>query len=302
MTTQSTQRPQGACAAHTGQGNLGGVQKDTFSFLDDGPDLGGLSQVDLERPNVARMYDYGLGGAHNFAVDRRQVDLMHRINPEGPLCPRANRDFLRRAVQFCAGQGIDQFLDLGSGLPTVGNVHEVAQEINPDARVVYVDNEAIAVEHTRRILADNDLATIVHADLRQPDTILAEEETLRLLDFSRPVALLIVAALHYVDTNPGIVLNRYRDALAPGSYFVGSHLTGDDRPDIMRAIQEKVFSESSTPLTVRTREEVTALFDGFELVEPGVVYTSDWRPGPEDYQPRIAGEVTMTWAGVGRKP
>ncbi|MDR7303802.1 SAM-dependent methyltransferase [Haloactinomyces albus] len=262
-----------------------------------------VSDIDLTQPNPARMYDYGLGGDHNFEVDRRQIRLMHELNPDGPLVPRENRAFLHRAVCYALGRGIDQFLDLGSGIPTVGNVHEIAQRHNPAARVVYVDNEQMTVAHTRHLLRNNTRAAVVQADLRDPEAVLTAPETAALLDFDRPVAVIMVAALHYVSPGDDIttLMQRYRAALTSGSVVAISHMTADDRPELMHRLQTEVFADSSSPLTVRTHADVTALFTGFDLISPGVVYTSQWRPDPAS-EPDSQPERALTWCGVAIKP
>lgn len=230
--------------------------------------------VDVDRANVARMYDYWLGGAHNFEVDRAQADRIEASNHTARHAARSNRDFLRRAVHHCLALGIDQFLDLGSGVPTVGNVHEVA----PRARVAYVDHEAVAVAHSRQILATVDRATITHADLADAGTVLAAPGVAGLLDFSRPVAVLAIAVLHYVPGDLTALLAPYRDRLVPGSALAISHVT-DEQPDPdlsarIRAAAEE-FRYSANPVTLRSRAELTEAFGG-PLVEPGLVDVTDW--------------------------
>lgn len=259
-------------------------------------------EVDLDRPSAARMYDYTLGGSHNFAADRQLAEQIRQFVPEGPEIARANRAFLRRAVRFLIGEGVCQFLDLGSGIPTVGNVHEVAQQTDPEARVVYVDNDPVAVAHTRSILAGDERAAVVHADLLRPDDVLAAPEVRGLLDLTQPVGLLTVSVLHFVSDDAGLggVLARYRDAVVPGSYLAlshGTHETDPEREERAKAL----YARSANPLTVRTREEITALFDGFDLVEPGVVWLPQWRPdSPGDVDGRP--ERFLALAGAGRKP
>ncbi|GAA2779485.1 SAM-dependent methyltransferase [Saccharopolyspora taberi] len=251
-------------------------------------------------PNPARIYDYGLGGHHNFQADREQFEKLLEVDPDARLVVSSNRAFLRRAVQYCLRQGITQFLDLGSGIPTVGNVHEAAHQLNPSARVVYVDNEPVAVAHTRRLLRENPNAAIVQADLRDPEAIFEAPETRRLLDLSQPVALMMVAVLHWVpDAGVAELLERYRSRLAPGSFLAISHLTSEHLPEQMHDVEE-VFAETSEPVTYRPRSQADALFEGFELVPPGVVYTSEWRSEPHEvvHPP----ERTKIWAAVGRKP
>jgi hypothetical protein len=259
--------------------------------------------VNVDIPSAARIYDYALGGAHNFAADRAAADALFRALPEAPLVARSNRAFLQRAVRYLCEQGITQFLDLGSGIPTVGNVHEIAQHLNPETRVVYVDNEPIAVEHTIELLADLPYAEIVQADMRDPDAVLKDPMTRRMIDFDRPVAVMMVAVLHYVSADDDVaqIVGRYRDALPPGSFVVVSHTTEDPRPEVAAAIKA-VFDATATPVTHRSREEVAALFEGLELVEPGVVWTPQWRPA-DDAEPLYANpEWSATFAAVGRVP
>ncbi len=255
--------------------------------------------VDVSQPNPARMYDYALGGAHNFAVDRDAFDRLAEIDPDAPLVGRTNRAFLRRAVRYCLGRGVRQFLDLGSGIPTEGNVHEIAQTAAPDARVVYVDNEPVAVSHTRQILRGNDLADIVPADMRDVREVLAAPETRRQLDLDQPVALMMVAVLHYVSDqdDPAAVIAAYREHLPPGSVLVLSHTTSDQANPELVAELERLFSDSPNPVTHRTEAEVRALLAGTQLVDPGLVWTPLWRPdGREllDDEPHRSG----TYAAV----
>ncbi|BCJ61098.1 SAM-dependent methyltransferase [Micromonospora endophytica] len=256
--------------------------------------------IDVERPSVARMYDYYLGGSHNFAVDRAAAQTMMAAVPEAPLMAQANRAFLRRAVQYLTDVGIRQFLDIGSGIPTVGNVHEIAQRHTPDARVVYVDVDPVAVAHSREILAGTDGTTVVQEDLRHPERILAHPDVRATLDFSRPVAVLVVAVLHFVPDHdrPAELLRTLRAALAPGSHLVLSQASDDGRDDAERAEAEQVYRRTDSPLSVRSRAELTAFFDGFQLVEPGVVWVPQWRPEtPEDAED---AERAVFLGGVGR--
>ncbi len=240
--------------------------------------------IDIERPSVARMYDYYLGGSHNFAADRQAAQAMIAAVPEAPLMAQANRAFLRRAVHFLLNAGIRQFLDIGSGIPTVGNVHELAQRSAPDSRVVYVDVDPVAVAHSRAILDGNDRAVVLREDLRRPEQILEHPDLRNLLDFSQPVAVLIVAVLHFVpdSDDPAGILRTLREALAPGSYLVLSQATDDGRTTAERQDANQVYQRTDNPLIVRTRAELTTLFDGFDLVDPGVVWVPRWRPEPAD--------------------
>jgi SAM-dependent methyltransferase len=257
--------------------------------------------VDIERPSAARLYDYTLGGSHNFAVDRELFRQLTATVPDLAAQAHAGRAFLRRAVRFCVAAGIRQFLDIGSGIPTRGNVHEVAQRAAPDARVIYVDIDPVAVAHSRSILAGNDLVGVVQEDVRRPEHILGHPEVRRLLDFDQPMAVLLLAMLHLIpdEDNPAGLVAQLRDAIAPGSYLVISHGTSEGRP---QAVAEgmQTLQRSGVQLTTRNREQVQRLFAGFELVEPGVIWTSQWRPDdPADVDDHP--EQSLMFAGVGRK-
>jgi hypothetical protein len=260
--------------------------------------------IDPNVPSIARTYDYLLGGAHNFAVDRQLADNVEKIMPRSREIARLNRAFLRRAVLFLIESGIRQFLDIGSGVPTVGNVHEIAQEAAPDARVVYVDKDPVAVAHSELLLQENKRASIIQADLREPERILNHPETVRLLDFDQPVGLLMVMMLHFVpdSDDPMGIIATYRDALVPGSYLALSHVTADQRADqISEAAQEISRSRSSDQLSYRSHAEISRFFQGFELVEPGVVGCGLWRPdgpGGISNDPESNAHV---YAGIGLK-
>jgi SAM-dependent methyltransferase len=259
--------------------------------------------LDVDRPNAARMYDYALGGSHNFPADRAASEALTRVYPDAPLVGQSNRAFLRRAVRYCVEQSLSQFLDIGSGIATVGNVHEIAHRLDPASRVVYVDNDPVAAGTTRQMLAAVPNTAIVHADLRAVQEVLEAPETQQLLDFSQPLALLMVAVLHYVpieDDAIGIV-ERYKSVLAPGSLFVVSHTTWDPRPEVAAAIR-RVFDESGIVVAHRSRDEVAAFFAGLELVEPGVVWTPEWHPADDSEPLYDSPGRSATYAAVGRVP
>jgi SAM-dependent methyltransferase len=260
------------------------------------------AEIDPSVPNGARIYDYMLGGKDHFASDQAAAEAMIAANPGAPGTARANRAFLGRAVRFLAEEaGIRQFLDLGTGLPTQHNVHEVAQAVSPDARVVYVDYDPVVVVHGRALLATTGAVTVVEGDLRRPDEILAHPETRRLIDFDQPVAVLLVAILHFIpdEEDPAGIVARLRDAMAPGSHLVVSHTANESPAEVMAAAQQG-FRLAGAPLTPRTRAQIEGLFDGFELVEPGLVEVSQWRP--ETPQTATAGKSPWTIVGgVGRK-
>jgi SAM-dependent methyltransferase len=259
--------------------------------------------IDPTVANPARVYDVLLGGASNFAADR---EAAAKMLPTAGHTARVNRSFLRRAVRFLVDEGIDQFLDLGSGIPTVGNVHEIAQRHRPGSRVVYVDNEPVAVHHARQLLAGNRDATMVAADLRRPELVLDNPEVTRLLDFDRPMALLFMAVFHFVpdSDNPGVVIDRYLDQLAPGSYVGLSHYTSDtyDPEQLATAARAGATYQQGTrtPVVPRSRAEVAALLHRVTLVEPGLVPAPQWRPD-DDPQTLLAGTADI-YAAVGKLP
>jgi trans-aconitate methyltransferase len=263
------------------------------------------ADIDIERPSPARIYDYHLGGMHNFAVDRQAAEQIAAIMPELPLILRANRAFLRRAVRLLVDAGIRQFLDLGSGIPTMGNVHETAQRAAPGSRVVYVDIDPVAVAHSRAMLADNRDAAAVLADLRDVSRVLAAPEVRRLIDFTRPVGVLMVAALHFVPDrdDPAGLVARYRDAVASGSYLVVSHAAASEDEQAPAGADEATAAYSRTVMevTLRTRAQVAGLFAGFDMIGPGVVYVTQWRPEATDDVAAPAERLAQL-VGVGRKP
>ncbi|MGH3587153.1 MAG: SAM-dependent methyltransferase [Pseudonocardia sp.] len=262
-------------------------------------------EIDVTKPSAARVYDLYLGGEHNYPVDRTFVQQAVQICPFVPDMARHNRGFLRRAVQFAVGQGVRQFIDIGSGVPTVGNVHEVAHAVDPETRVVYVDNDTEAVVTAQDILRGSTVATAIPADLRNPEDILGHPDLNRLIDFDEPVALLIVAVFHFVspDDDPHRLLGAYIDRLAPGSHVALSHITVDDATPVAREqLQnlEREYGNTSNPAYLRTREEFTRLFDGLELVEPGVAYAADWQ-SPEPIDGHDPARPCF-YAAVGKKP
>jgi hypothetical protein len=259
-------------------------------------ELSKLPDVDPEVPNAARMYDYFLGGSHNFAADREAAERIKRVMPFAVAVIQANRFFLGRAVRFCAEQGVDQFLDLGSGIPTVGSVHDAARAVVPQARVAYVDNEPVTVASATALLDGDPNATITAGDMREPDAVLAAPGVRDLLDLARPVALLTVSMMQFVHDDAEAIglLERYRSRLAPGSLHVLTHVTGDHDTSELEAAEE-VYETTANPGKLRTRERVAALFGDTELVEPGLVDVTDWRP-----QEMAGAQHRGLWAGVGR--
>ncbi|WP_300609397.1 SAM-dependent methyltransferase [Trebonia sp.] len=241
------------------------------------------SEIDTTRAHPARMYDYYLGGKDNYAVDQEAAREVIRVAPEVRDMARANRAFLQRAVRFLAGEsGIRQFLDIGTGIPTAGNVHEVAGEVAPEARVVYVDNDPIVNTHANALLSGSGATGIVLADVRDPAAILNHPTTRALLDFGEPIALLLLAVLHFVtdDEKPADIVAVLRDALPPGSYLALSHVTKDFRSQAAEAAAA-VYNQATSTVTLRSHLVISSFFDGFKLVEPGLVQLPLWRPdGP----------------------
>ncbi|WP_326756301.1 SAM-dependent methyltransferase [Streptomyces hirsutus] len=258
--------------------------------------------IDITVPSVSRMYDYYLGGSHNFEVDREAARKAMEFMPGLPKIMQANRAFLRRAVRFAAGAGVTQFLDVGSGIPTFGNVHEVAQAAVPGARVVYVDHDPVAVAHSQAVLEGSEDAAVVAADLRKPREILGSHEVGRLIDLDRPVALLLVAVLHFVEDadDPYAAVAELRDALAPGSMLILTHASyeGIPLPPERAGGAVDVYKNIRNPLIMRSRDEIARFFEGYDMVEPGLVPMPKWRPdtAPEGEDPY----AFSAYAGVGR--
>ncbi|WP_438388810.1 SAM-dependent methyltransferase [Actinopolyspora saharensis] len=234
--------------------------------------------VDVEVPSAARLYDYYLGGNYNFPADRQLARRIYEVFPQMPHLARVNRAFLRRSVRYLASCGIRQFVDLGCGLPTAGPVHEVARDIEPDSRVVYVDNEPVAVAHSRLLLREVEGTAVLQADLTDPAAVLDSPVTRELLDLEQPVAVLMVAVLHFVSDrqDPAGILQGYRRRLTSGGYLVLSHVSGDTLPDVEQAAE--LYRNSQNPAYLRTRGEIAGMLSGFELVEPGLVFVPEWRP------------------------
>lgn len=248
--------------------------------------LGDVTEVDWNTPNSARMYDYFLGGNANFEVDRQAARRVLELTPESSFYLRNNRAFLWRAVRWLARDaGIDQFLDLGSGIPTLGNVHEIAQQQSPNARVAYVDDEPIAVHHARQMLDDTEhRVTMTQADIRDPEAVLNAPGVIELLNWTRPVAVLAVGILPFLPELADIqqLVARYREATSPGSYLAITHISPISWDwDQIQAQLNEVMGRTATPEQVRTREAIAAMLPGYELVEPGLVPTVQWRPDHE---------------------
>ncbi|MFI7128593.1 SAM-dependent methyltransferase [Nonomuraea sp. NPDC050153] len=261
---------------------------------------GGGMGIDVTRPSVARMYDYYLGGKDNFEIDREAVRQVEKAMPEIRELAQENRAFLRRAVRYMARRGIRQFIDIGSGLPTVGNTHEIAQQIIPDARVVYVDNDPVVLQHGRALLATDKNTTVAAADMRRPADVLGHPETVKLIDFNEPVGVLMIAMVHFLTLEErGSVMGQLRHALVSGSHLTATHVTGDGHSADAVAQIEAVYAATPTPIYFRDHKDVTGFFDGFDLVDPGVVTIDTWHPDPADPAPAA---TRWLYGGVGRKP
>jgi hypothetical protein len=260
------------------------------------------SEIDTKTPHPARMYDAYLGGKDNYAADQEAVRQVLRAAPEMRDVARANRAFLQRAVRFLVGQaGIRQILDIGTGIPTAGNVHEVAAEIAPETRVAYVDNDPIVHVHANALLTGTGTTRIVLADLREPETILTDPKVRELIDFSQPVALLLVAILHFItdDEDPAHIVAALRDALPRGSYLALSHGTADFRTEAAMTAMA-VYNRATSSVTLRSHGQIAALFDGFDLVEPGLVQAPLWRPDDKPPRPKELEKIWV-YGGVGRR-
>jgi hypothetical protein len=273
----------------------------------DEPDEFSGREIDVTKPSAARMYDLYLGGQDHFAVDVEFAERMYRLCPFLTDWATHNRGFLQRAARFCAQQGIRQFLDIGSGIPTEGNTHQVVHELVPDAHVVYVDNDLVAVNQSVGLLEQEGAAnaTVFEADLRDPDSILNHPETRRLIDFDQPLALLVVSVLPFVPPadHPHELMAQYRTRLPSGSYLVLSHVSveeaGPEAREQVAAVANS-YVETTDPITMRGREEFAGFFGSFTILEPGVVYSPDWRPD----RPVNSDDPARpcNFAAVGQKP
>lgn len=263
-----------------------------------------FGEIDTTTPHPARIYDALLGGKDNYAADREAVRNLLRAAPEVRDSARANRAFLQRVVRFLVGEaGIRQIIDIGTGIPTAGNVHEVAGPIAPGVRVAYVDNDPVVHAHANALLTGTGTTSIVLADLRDPEAILSHPKVTGLIDFTQPVAVLLVAILHFLteQEDPARIVRAFRDAVPPGSYLALSHATADLRPQAARAAAT-VYNQNhpASTVTLRGHAQITAFFDGWDLVEPGLVQVPLWRP---DGRPPGSRELTRAWVygGVGRR-
>jgi hypothetical protein len=263
----------------------------------------GPADIDTSRPHPARMYNAYLGGKDNYPADQDAVRQILRTWPEVRAIARANRAFMRRAVRYLAGEaGIRQIIDIGTGIPSAGNVHEVAAEVAPGTRVVYVDNDPIVHVHANALLTGSGTTSIILADLRDPLGILAHPALRRVVDFSEPVALLLVAILHFIadGEDPEGIVAALRDGLPSGSYLALSHGTADFHPPGLARQAAAMYESATAPLVLRSHERIAAFFDGFDLVEPGLVQAPLWRP--EGRRPRAKDIAKIgIYAGVGHR-
>ncbi len=262
------------------------------------------AEVPLDRPSPARMYDYYLGGHHNFAIDRAAAEQFLAVMPNTRVLARVNRAFLGRAVTFLAEQGVDQFLDLGSGIPTVGNVHELVQAVRPEARVVYVDYDPVAVAHTEALLVGNPSTAAIQLDVRRADELLRHPTVRRMLDLGRPIGLLMVALLHFVPDSQELhrALAGLRDGLPAGSYLVLSHACSDGSDEAVTEAGTGIYARTRSGLHPRSTAAISAFFDGWAPVAPGLVYLPLWHPsGPDDLLLQTPADSFLV-GGVARRP
>jgi hypothetical protein len=263
-----------------------------------------LKEFRPEVPSPARMYDYYLGGKDHYPADREAAEKVIAAMPPGAVrnAARQNREFLGRAVRYLASEaGIHQFLDIGAGLPSMNSVHEIATAIAPQSRIVYVDNDPVVIAHGREMLQGIDQATIIQHDLREPDEILADEQLRQTLDFDRPVAVLLVAILHFIhdDQDPGGIIDQLLTPLPPGSHLVISHGTADSYPQLDDAVQ--TYRKATATVRNRSHEEISALLSGLQLTDPGLVWLPQWRPDT-DTDPHNDPGKSLAYAAVARKP
>ena len=260
-------------------------------------DLWGPAGVDVTKPHHARVYDYVLGGKDNFAADRKAAEQLLAIAPDSRQLAQAQRAFLVRVVRFIAESGIRQFIDLGTGVPTSPNVHEVVRAVDPSTRVVYVDFDPMVVGHARARLATKQGVIAVERDIRRPQEILTDPEVQALIDFEQPIGVLFLAILHDVsdDQNPAGIVAQFREQMVPGSFIAIEQFASDSEPEA-RAQLEEVYANTPWPIAFRARDQIQRFFDGFELLPPGVVDVEQWRPEVEA-KPTALKVV----GGVGRK-
>ncbi|GAB2840436.1 SAM-dependent methyltransferase [Actinoallomurus bryophytorum] len=260
-----------------------------------------------QMPNEARIVDYLLGGKDNFAADREAAEQAIAVAPDLPVMAQESRKFLGRAVRFLAEEGIRQFIDIGCGLPTQNNAHEVAQAVAPDSHVMYVDIDPVVVSHARAILAGDMHTGVIQADMREPGKILAHPDLRRLIDLDRPVAILLLSALQAIpeDETAQYIVDHLRDAIVPGSWMVISHPVSDDRAEATGALaalfqDREIIKGSRRRANVRTRAEVEPYFEGLKVAAPGITPVPEWRSAPGE----SGVDAATGWSivGVGQKP
>lgn len=269
-----------------------------------GPEI----SFDVSVPNVARIYDYLLGGKDNFAADRDAAGALLSHIPDAQRACYSNRGFLQRAVRFLAADaGICQFIDIGTGLPTQGNVHEIAREVSPAARVVYVDNDPVVILHAKALLATSPGVAVVNEDLRNPEAIFGSPELKGLIDFDDPVAILLVAVTHFLTDDELYVIDQLKDAIPSGSYLVLSHISGDEVAEKPAEEARAIYERANAHVFPRSRGAINRLFHNMEFVDPGLVGVDSWRSAPLLQTIGWPGERTTTrrtlvYAGVAKKP
>ncbi|MZE76927.1 SAM-dependent methyltransferase [Streptomyces xinghaiensis] len=268
-----------------------------------------VEHIDTSRPHPARMYDYYLGGWDNYEVDRAAAEDVMKLAPDTRATARANRAFMQRAVRTVVKAGVRQIIDIGTGIPTSPNTHEIAREIAPDTRVAFVDNDVIVAAHAEAKLTNEGNAAFVHADVREPRTIRDHPTIRRLIDFDQPVALMLVAVLHFIDdaSDPEGILAALGEDLPAGSHLILSHVTADFHGESRRRAEGedvvKVYDRTTAHLTLRDHARILPFFNGYELLDPGLVQATAWRPEEGTGKAGEAGGRTVAcYGGVGRKP
>ena len=259
------------------------------------------AEINPEVPSIARVYDYFLGGTDNFPADRAAAAAVEKVFPQGKQLGRESRMLLRRATRELVRAGVRQFLDIGSGLPTAGNVHEIAHEIDPEVRVVYIDNDPVVLAHGRALLADEVTTTVVQADLRHPDGIFDNPEVRALLDFDQPVAVFLASILHHFDDSddPWALSRKIRDRISSGSYMLITHFYDSGDP-VCREVEQALLEGGLGSGWFRTKEQIERFFEGMDVLEPGVVAANEWRPDAET--PTDSTTHHLLAGGLARKP
>lgn len=260
-----------------------------------------LAGINTTVPNIARMHDYFLGGKDNFAADREAAEKVLAVAPELRTIAREGQDFRRRVMRYLTGEGITQFITFGAGLPTHSNIHELAQAAAPGARCVYVEHDTVVLTHARALLATDDSTRVVQGHVLRPDELLADPGLRALIDFDRPVGLLLLNVLQYIPDSDGPFesVAKLRDALPPGSHMTLTHVVFDDHPETAKAlvdIYRKILKRTED--ASRTFRDVERFFEGWEMVEPGLVYMRQWRPDKPSYD---RPEKVWVAVGVARK-